>query len=460
MTEPTHIIEPVYDFSADAGGVLLRQGTATIEASGKTYTGEASARLNLRNHPCILFNITIEGVVLSLRDVQSYSFDNVSIPGSAVETSPRIKLGQKAHTRTDLIWHPRSEPVLALGDEETSLSRVVFHIMNFKDILGTERTSEKRGGCERAINHVELSCSEWRIRMQSLYESCDQFKALKAHGGYQLTHVAEMTRQDGASFSGKDATEMLETLRFFLSFSKGCWCNPVCATGYNADDAIVWESWSSPGDIWSKPKSWFDPHHCEQLVEFSPDFCSKWQDEAWRSALRECIYWYLNANSSARGIDAGIILTQTALERLSFEYAVNDKRLVTTVGFKALRASDKFRLLFSSLNIPIDLPEACAKLAEFGQTTGQVKFEDSPHALTEIRNSLVHPEHKRRNQYGDAYYEAWNLGLWYLELCILRICGYQGTYGNRLKVRAVGKVDMVPWQCSADSRGTAERLAD
>jgi hypothetical protein len=52
---------------------------------------------------------------------------------------------------------------------------------------------------------------------------------------------------------------------------------------------------------------------------------------------------------------------------------------------------------------------------------------DAPDAVTEIRNSLVHPEHKRRSQLERAYYDGWKLGLWYLELAILAICGYSGT---------------------------------
>lgn len=168
-----------------------------------------------------------------------------------------------------------------------------------------------------------------------------------------------------------------------------------------------------------------------------------WDNEHWREAIQEVIYWYLNSNHSRRGIDAGIVLTQTAIERFSYEYAVRDRKLIETNGFKDLRASDKFRLLFSSLNIPIAIP-GC--LSEMTRLRKQFNWLDSPHALTEMRNSLVHPEHKRRGQYADAYFEAWKLGLWYLELALLRICGYTGSYGNRLLSRWIGAVEDVPWK--------------
>jgi hypothetical protein len=70
---------------------------------------------------------------------------------------------------------------------------------------------------------------------------------------------------------------------------------------------------------------------------------------------------------------------------------------------------------------------------------------DAPHALTEIRNSLIHPEHKNRGRFQSVYYEAWNLGLWYLATGLLAVCGYSGTYWNRLRQRWLGRVEKVPW---------------
>jgi hypothetical protein len=169
---------------------------------------------------------------------------------------------------------------------------------------------------------------------------------------------------------------------------------------------------------------------------------AKWDNEDWRAALSEVIYWYLNSHHSSRGIDAGIILTQAAIERFSYEYSVKDRKLIEANGFKDLRASDKFRLLFSSLNIPIDIPNS---LSEIPKLARHRNWLDSPHALTEIRNAIIHPDHKRHGQDSNTYFEGWNLGLWYLELALLRICGYNTSYSNRLVRKWVGEVEDVPW---------------
>jgi len=287
------------------------------------------------------------------------------------------------------------------------------------------------------------------VEIKSLPSTSNTLKTLRETGGYGLTHVGQLKKEDGKSFDGKTAEKMLNTLRHFFSFNKGMWCNPCLAVGFDDKENRVWESWSSPQGHWNSPMSWFDPHHCDQLVSLFPGFIAKWKNEDWQEALREVIYWYLNSNCSGLGlgigIDAGIILTQAAIERLSFEYAVEHKRLIEAEGFKKLRASDKFRLLFSSLGIPIDIPSQTPELLKLAKVT-KPNWIDSPHALTEVRNSLVHPEHKPRGKFGSAFYEAWNLGLWYLELSILRICGYSGSYSNRLvNNKYVGTVEDVPW---------------
>jgi len=273
----------------------------------------------------------------------------------------------------------------------------------------------------------------------------DNFKRLKEEGGYRITHIGCITKVGCSSFSAKDAEERLNALRFFLSFAKGSWCEPICSIGFDASDNRVWESWSSPREPWQNPLSWFDPHNGSQISSLFPGFMKRWADEDWREALHEVIYWYLNANHSSRGIDGGIILTQAAIERLSYELAVKDRRLLTVKGFKDIWASDKFRLLFSTLGIPLDIPAETPELQRLASNS-QMNWLDAPHALTEIRNSLVHPEHRHRNQFGNAYYEAWNLGLWYLEMSILAVCGYSETYANRLKQRWVGQVEEVPWK--------------
>ena len=446
MDTDRHLFESAFDFTACESSILLNQKPAKVCIDDITYTGSGEVRMGLASRASIYLYGTFQdvpakdmmGVMFGSKEISSFHINEQDVEGF------NVKIGGNVDERVMTVkWCPKSEPIYGVGGASTKMNQVVFHLFNFKDILAKHRSSEKKGAGICSIGHVDLSCNGWKVQLRSLVETSDNFKKLKSEGGYQLTHIGCLRKNNGTVLSGKETNKILNALRFFISFAKGAWCEPICAVGFNASDNRVWEYWSSPRDIWHPPPSWFDPHHCEQLIELFPYFMTKWEKEDWQEALRETIYWYLNANNSSRGIDAGIILTQAAIERLSYEYTVKAKRLATVNGFKDLWASDKFRLLFSSLGIPIDISSQTPELQKLAK---KFKWLDAPHALTEVRNSLVHPEHKRRGQFDSAFYEAWNLGLWCLELSILRICEYSGSYSNRLVGdKYVGAVENVPW---------------
>ena len=437
------ILQPCYDFMNPNENTVLAQTKASFTVRGKPHEVDVEVRLRLLPSP----GIEIEGAlpeslgILQLDSVQDVTIEGKDMPGFLI----RVPFFSPGGSR--FVWALKHEPPIARGSVDTEMVCGVFHIFNYIDFHGTRRSTEETATGGYAIYHVDLKASGWNVEIKSLSTTSSTLKTLRETGGYGLTHVGLLQKEDGSIFDGKTAEDILNALRHFFSFSKGMLCNPCLAVGFDDKEQRVWQAWSSPRGQWKTPSSWFDPHHCDQLVNFFVGFMAKWENDDWRDALREGIYWYLSSNCSTLGlgigIDAGIILTQAAIERLSFEYVVSQKRMIEKEGFKNLRASDKFRLLFSSLGIPIDIP---ASLAELQKLAKQFNWIDAPHAITEIRNSLVHPEHKQRGQFGQTFYYAWNLGQWYLELALLRICNYSGTYGNRLIQRFVGNVELVPWE--------------
>lgn len=447
MSSNANNLVPAYDIDTNKSSILLKELPAEVNINRNSYIGTSEVRLDLlpraRIHLYGYFhNVPVVDAMSAHmgQDAEiSFSIDGRSIEGFRMGGGGSVETGE-----FNIKWCPSSEPIIGSGEETTTIARAVFHLFNFMDLSGTRQSTERNGTSIHTIECLDLETDEWKIELKALSETRQNIKSLKEEGGYRLTHIGGIQRADDSPFTGKDLDECLYALRFALSFAKGGWCEPVCTVGYDLAGNRVWESWSSPRESWHNPFRWFDPHNSSQLSSFFPCFMKKWLTDDWREALNEIIYWYLNANFSSRGIDAGIILTQAAIERLSYQFAVKEKRLVTVEGFKNLWASDKFRLLFSSLSIPLDIPPETSELQALANNQ-KMKWLDAPHALTEIRNSLVHPEHKKRGQLSSAYYEAWNLGLWYLEMGILASCGYKGTYGNRLKQRWVGQVENVPW---------------
>ncbi|KAF1727713.1 hypothetical protein CSC76_08970 [Pseudoxanthomonas mexicana] len=176
-------------------------------------------------------------------------------------------------------------------------------------------------------------------------------------------------------------------------------------------------------------------------------FAKRWQQsEEWKDCLRSAIYWYAQANTSggSPGIDAAIILAQSALERLAHHYLVVDKKMISPEGLDRLKASDRLRLLFSSLNIPLDIG---VSTPEIQKVAPGFKWVDAPHAMTDIRNELVHPASKK--QVSNCFFDAWRLSLWYLELSLLALCSYDDTYTSRLTAKYATQSEKVPWEKKA-----------
>jgi hypothetical protein len=432
------ILKPCYDFTKPNEDIILTKTKASVTVHGKPYEVDVVVRLRLLPST----RIVIEGALPESSGILQFdSVEKVTIEGNDMHGF-LIWIPFPWPGERKFVWLLKHEPAIMSVTGETKMVCVAFHIFNYNDFQGTRKSTEENTTGLYTIDHIDLKASGWDVEIRTLSTTSDTFKTLHEIGGCGLTHIGSLQKEDGSIFDGKTAEDMLNALRHFFSFSKGLWCNPCLAVGFDNEENKVWEMWSSPHGYWGLPSSWFDPHHCDQLVNLFPGFMNRWENKEWQKALHEVIYWYLSSNCSTLGrgigIDAGIILTQTAIERLSFEYVVRHKRLIAESGFNDLRASDKFRMLFSSLDIPIDIPSSLPELQKFN-------WVDAPHAITEIRNSLIHPKH--RGQFGKAFYPAWNLGQWYLELALLRIFKYSGTYCNRLiQKRCVGEIEPVPWK--------------
>ena len=166
--------------------------------------------------------------------------------------------------------------------------------------------------------------------------------------------------------------------------------------------------------------------------------------KTWSKPIKEAIYWYTRAvaGGTGMGVDTGLILAQTAIEKLAWTYCVQHKKMVTAERFssKYLRVVDQFRLLVTSLDLPVELPPSLRAL----RSRRGKRYEDSMEAITSIRNGLVHANEKDPLP-DEACVEAWKLSLWYLDLILLRLFGHDGTYASRLSPRFRGQVLKVPW---------------
>jgi len=436
MTRPEPL-QPAFDFSAAPEPASLFHGSAELHLGDDRHTGIGEVLLRFQPDPRIVINAKFQG---SQETVLSLAFSNSNDPSFFLNNQQikgvLTKVSTIAEDMIGLDWIPEIHPFV-MGDMKAKTSvTMVTHLFNFPDFRsGQHQVNVVPAGCHLLI----LDCEEWQILLQSLANNATHaaWERLKQEGGCFLTHVAQLKRKDGKPFSGEEAEEPLLILANFLSFVKGSRFSTVCEVGLDATGAKTYENFASPRTN-GPMRSWFEERKGHQAEILFPLFVKRWQQsKEWRDCLVHAIYWYTQANTdgSHPGIDSAIILAQTALERLAYHHLVVDRKMISSEGFKKLVASDRLRMLLSSLNIPIGITGATPDIQHVA------KWIDGPHAMTDIRNSLVHPDNKK--DVGNCYFDAWKLSIWYLELSILALCQYNDTYKNFLRM---GQIDYVPWK--------------
>ncbi len=327
---------------------------------------------------------------------------------------------------------------------DCAVTQARFLVPNFEPPIGGPVAFPD--GSFRAAR-IRLVGGGWNITLDETIDLRNNLKALKANSGYAVTQLGLLQRDDGAKFNSAEANSVLEAVSYYLSFACGRWTIPFLAQGLGEDGAARWTVWDSGRVMpYRFRHSWMDTRHRQHLEGPFSGFFARWSDESWRDVVRLAIHWYVEANSQAGSVEGAIVLTQTALELLASAALVENGTWLSQDGYSKLPAADHIRLLLTWANLPLAIP---AELGDLAKAALANNCTDVAAALTWIRNSVAHPSPKNRQSLlrssAIARGEAWVLGLWHLELCLLRLFGYSGTYGSRLTERWAGEVVSVPW---------------
>jgi hypothetical protein len=253
-------------------------------------------------------------------------------------------------------------------------------------------------------------------------------------------------------FSVTEAEGILDALYYYISFARGIWCGPLLPIAFDSG-VKKWSRWEPPWiNEWRERRSWFpklDYGVVQPLSDAFSGLISLWDDALWREPIKNAVHWYIEANTNAGGVEGGIILVQTALELLSWVYLVEDdsSAVMSAKKFNELSAEKRILSLLEKLTIPTELPE---QLLALSSAATLVEAENGVGALVSLRNAIVHPKRSRRQTITEvgvpARIEALSVGLWYLELVLLKLIGYNGVYWSRLRSGNNEQVrDTVPW---------------
>ena len=439
-------IEPLYKQAKPSEQIDLGAFDLEFTIGGEPHNGRADVSMRFTPDQRLCFIVPLDAIS-TIVALKAFADDARNNTLKLTERGVTVDAYIQSMGGTGLTFTARTSGITATAPS-TNVVRAIFHLFNFPKLCGPQDywLSGVQGSGQRC-GRLTLSAGGWTLMIAATGQTDEACKALRSDGGLMITHAGQVVRDDSSQLSSEQLTDFLHCVRTFLSFALGRWAGVALPVGFDVDGKRVFEQWGIP-KISAGPSnvfSWFDCDHSQALTDAFPGFFDLWKNEMWHSALRKALYWYVGANVSGAGVgvDGGLILAQAAFEQLAWTYCVRDRKMVSESAFgtRGLSAADKMRLLLSALEIPADLPD---RLKALHGRRGK-KWSDGPDAVTGVRNALVHPSEKDELPEG-AYFEAWQLSMWFLDLVLLRLCGYAGEYANRLALsRWVGQVEPVPW---------------
>jgi hypothetical protein len=293
---------------------------------------------------------------------------------------------------------------------------------------------------------VTFPCGQFDISLTDPTTAHREIANALGPSPHVLSNSGTIRERNGHAFSSNAARIAVDTLHDALSFAAGSWVGVVLVQAVNASGEPVWSRWgTSRMSAASSQSGWYDPGHpqwiqplCDGLLQ------AKSNEETWEP-IRTALYWYVRSNTRGAGIDSSLILSQCALELLSWFVIVKRTAALSEQGYSQLSsASEKLRLALTLLGIPWQIPAGLKKVAALRKD-----WRDVAEAVVQARNYLVHPTQsrsgKRRALQNYPWYELWIAGQWLLELVILRLLGHTGSYRNRTRLTDFDPIERVPW---------------
>jgi hypothetical protein len=287
------------------------------------------------------------------------------------------------------------------------------------------------------LQGVHFSLGDWQIDLAPSGNPSAIYSQLRANGGFCITHVGWARRSTAQPASAGEVVQLLDELHFLFSLARGAWACPFLPVSFSRTGSQIWQEWALRNvDRWKGDLSWFPSYHPDGLISAAAGLHSRWADPVWSEPLRVAIHLYMESNVHGLTNQSSLILGQAALELLSWTYFVEDQKQFTAKQFDQLWAADRIRHLLTTAKVRTGVPRHLGSLVSSGSSLAPSgSWADGPHAITVLRNALVHPQRLPGLLAisGRATLQAWQLTLWYLERALLWLLNYSGYYSNRLE---------------------------
>ena len=430
MTTPPSLIHSVYRTPID-GSVLLYAGDliATRE-DGEARTVRGDVRLTIAGNTALRAYVADEDDWLFVEPIVKIDLPPASSlappSGTAVPVQPS----------TAMVWHNDDVLINRLTAGEPRLvERVIVHVTG---ALGEVRWPYVSVG-EVHQYQIPFQLPGWTLRIARTDEAG------------LFDHVIEAT-PDATPVGADDIEALRRRLFTLLSLVRGTATGVAPLAGVDASGEVVWVEWAAPrvGSTYSRHLWCWPGLVPAALPAVAQGFAKLAADQGLEQALDRAVGLLNAANGAETVVDARIPIACSGLELMAWAVLQHKGWLTTeTTRVPALTAMARLRLLLKWAGIPTELPTGdFIHLADRARRLNRAG-DEGPESVVGVRNRLVHPPKDLRDPEwpdADEMVETWDLALWYLELVILRVLGYAGQYGSRLRRRAwIMETEAVPW---------------
>ncbi len=433
--------EPIYSTTSPNEDIDLFHGPAKIKSSsGIEITGDCLLKCRWLPSPKVRFDFNTNsnrmaavGIFAKQRDDSvQLEFDAFKPPGSCLITSS----GETIRGQIFGGWS------VAKSNE---LKVVYFHLANWPHVHGSfVRFNDSSRKPIAIAGRFELRVDDWQVVIDPVHNHSELTEAIGEAGGFGITHVGLLSRSSQKFFDADEAENILLALTYFFAFARGGWSGPFLPVGFDTQMGKVWWNFGlSLCDRWKDTDNWFGHESGKSLTQLWPMFFQRWQDENWKNTLKTAIWWYVAGAEQAGGSDAALIVAQAGLELISWVKLVETEKVLSPADYEKLRAGEKLQLLVEAMKMNTDIDPSRKALLELAADQG---WSTAPWAIAAVRNGLIHPKKREHlDGQGMAVYEAYTVAMHYFELAILYVCGYGGSYTNRLTTVWRGTTECVPW---------------
>lgn len=352
-----------------------------------------------------------------------------------------------ANAQTGISYELNGQITKCLPNEAMpAVECVRFHLLNFPDFSSPVSLSTGQRG------PLTSTFGDWMLTIKDVGVSYDKRTEARRDRGYQVTHLGHLSRIDGQTISQADWADLEDFLYYSLSFCAGQRCPPMAVEGLGSNGATLWRDATLPRTDCARHHShWLPRPHPNELHTLFGALWRRWTNEDQREATQRAFEWYWEAVDRSNTIETRLVLSQVALELLSWVIMVEESERLSMTGFKSLPAADRISLLANQLQVAPGLP---VHFRELGNAARAYNWSSCPHAIAEIRNKIIHPEKKGRALVmaldWKVKYEATEWAVWLIELALLWLADYQGRYDSRVAEEGAG-FPFVPWVTTLQS---------